>query len=161
MGRGRAKAAVLGALAVLALVATGCGAQSHTNDPRPQVALQVSVTINSGQVLVQPRAIAVNRARTQQIPQNQNHAQPPIDTDAAATVRIVASNQTDSEARLELIGPSNATSGPIPGRSPGTLQTDLETGTYTVAVQGVPGARPGKLVVGPFRASSENDVLLP
>jgi hypothetical protein len=161
MGRGRAKAAVLGALAVLGLAGAGCGAQSHTNDPRPQVALQVSVTINSGQVLVQPREIAVDAARTQQIPQNQNDAQPPIDTDAAATVKIIASNQTDSEARLELIGPSRATSEPIPGRSPGTLQADLKTGTYTVAVQGVPGARPGKLVVGPYRASSENDVLLP
>lgn len=161
MGRGRGKAAVAAALGALALAAAGCGAQSHTNDPRPQVALQVSVTINSGEVLVQPRAIAVDEARTQQIPQNQNHPQPAIDTDAPATVRIVASNQTDSEARLELSGPSSATSEPIPGRSPGTLQTDLKTGTYTVAVQGVPGARPGKLVVGPYRASSENDVLLP
>jgi hypothetical protein len=161
MGRGRGKAAALGLLGALALVASGCGAESHTNDPRPQVALQVSVTINPGEVLVQPRAIATGPARTQQIPQNQNHPQPPIRTDAAATVRIVASNQTDSEARLELIGPSSATSGPIPGRSPGTLQTDLKTGTYTVAVQGVPGARPGKLVVGQYRASSENDVLLP
>lgn len=161
MGRGRAKSAAVAAIGALALALSGCGAQSHTNDPRPQVALQVSVTIGSGQVLVQPRAVAVNGARTQQIPQNQNDAQPPIDTDAPATVRIVASNQTDSEARLELIGPTRATSEPIPSRSPGTMQADLETGTYTIAVQGVPGARPGKLVVGPYRASSENDVLLP
>jgi hypothetical protein len=161
MGRGRAKAAFLLALGALTLGAAGCGAQSHTNDPRPQVALQVSVTINPGQVLVQPRKIAVNGARTQQIPQNQNDAQPPIRTDRAATVRIVAVNQTSGEARLEISGPSSATSGPIPGHSPGTLQTDMKTGTYTVAVRGVPGARPGKLVVGPYRASSENDVLLP
>lgn len=161
MGRGRAKAAVPALLGALALAAAGCGAQSHTNDPRPQVALQASVTINPGQILVQPRAIAVNGARTQQIPQNQNHAQPPIDTDRPATVRIVVANQTDREARLELSGPSSASSGPIPGRSPGTLQADLETGTYIVTAPGVAGARPGKLVVGPYRASSENDVLLP
>lgn len=161
MGRGRGKAAVLGALAALALAAGGCGAQSHTNDPRPQVALQVSVTINPGEVLVQPRSIAVDGARTQQIPQNQNHAQPPIRTKAPATVRIVASNQTGDAARLQIIGPSRTTSGPIPAHSPGTLQTDLRAGTYTVAASGVPGARPGKLVVGPYRASSENDVLLP
>jgi hypothetical protein len=161
MGRGRARSAFVAALGALTLVAAGCGAESHTNDPRPQVALQVSVTINPGQVLVQPRAIAVDEARTQQIPQNQNQAQPPIRTDAPATVRIVAANQTDSEARLELIGPSSAISGPIPGHSPGTLQAELKSGTYTVAVQGIPGARPGKLVVGPYRASSENDVLLP
>lgn len=161
MGRGRAKVAVLALLGALALAAVGCGSQSHTNDPRPQVALQASVTINPGQVLVQPRTIAVDGSRTQQIPQNQNHDQPPIDTDRAATVRIVVANQTDREARLELSGPSSATSGPIPGRSPGTLQADLKTGTYIVTAPGVNGARPGKLVVGPYRASSENDVLLP
>jgi FtsP/CotA-like multicopper oxidase with cupredoxin domain len=161
MGRGRAKAAAVVLCGALALVASGCGAQSHTNDPRPQVALQASVTINSGEVLVQPRAIATGPARTQQIPQNQNHPQPPIHTKAPATVRIVVTNQTGEEARLQLSGPSSATSGPIPGHSPGTLQADLETGTYTIAAQGVPGARPGKLVVGPYRASSENDVLLP
>jgi len=161
MGRGRGKVAALGALGALALGAAGCGAQSHTNDPRPQVALQVSVTINPGQILVQPQAIAVNGARTQQIPQNENHAQPPIRTEAAATVKIIAANQTDSETRLEIIGPSSTTSGPIPAHSPGTLQADLKTGTYLVAAQGAPGTRPGKFVVGPYRASSENDVLLP
>ncbi len=161
MGRGRAKVAVPLLLGALALAAGGCGTQSHSNDPRPQVALQASVAVNPGQILVQPKAIAVNGARTQQIPQNQNQAQPPIDTDRAATVRIVVANQTDSEVRLELSGPSSTTSGPIPGRSPGTLQADLKTGTYIVTAPGVDGARPGKLVVGPYRASSENDVLLP
>lgn len=161
MGRGRAKLGVAAAIGTLVLTIAGCGAQSHTNDPRPQVALQVSVTINPGEVLVQPRAIAVNAARTQQIPQNQNQAQPPIRTKAPATVRIVAVNQTGKEAHLEISGPRSASSGPIPANSPGTLQTDLTTGTYTVAAAGVPGARPGKLVVGPYRASSENDVLTP
>lgn len=161
MGRGRAKPAVLVVLGALALALAGCGTQSHTNDPRPQVALQVSVTINPGEILVQPRAIAVDAARTQQIPQNQNDAQPPIRTDAPATVRIVAANQTDTETRLEISGPRSASSVPIPGRSPGTLQTDLPTGTYVVTAPGVNGARPGKLIVGPYRASSENDVLLP
>lgn len=161
MGRGRGKAVALGLLGALALAASGCGAQSHTNDPRPQVALQVSVTINPGGILVQPREIATGPARTQQIPQNQNHPQPPIETDAPATVRIVAANQTPVSTRLEISGPRSATSGPIPGRSPGTLQTDLPTGTYVITAPGVGGARPGKLIVGPYRASSENDLLLP
>lgn len=161
MGRGRAKVAVAGAIGALALVAAGCGAESHPNDPRPQVALQASVTIGDGEILVQPTKIAAGPARTQQIPQNMNHPQPAIDTDAPATVRIVVSNQTDDEARLELRGPVSASSETIPANSPGTLLADLETGTYTVAASGVPGARVGKLVVGPFRASSENDVLLP
>jgi hypothetical protein len=152
---------VVGAIGALALVAAGCGAQSHTNDPRPQVALQVSVTIGPKSVDVQPAAIGVNGARTQQIPQNENHAQPPIRTNRAATVRIVAANQTTTDTRLEIRGPRSTSSGPIPGNSPATLQTDLPTGTYVIAARGIPGARPGKLVVGPYRASSQNDVLLP
>lgn len=148
-------------LGALALVAAGCGAQSHPNEPRPQVALQVTVTIGPKGVKVQPPAIAVGAARTQQIPQNQNDAQPPIRTKGPATVRIVAANQTGTDTRLELRGPRDASSGPIPANSPGTLQADLPTGTYVVAARGISGARPGKLVVGPYRASSENDVLLP
>ncbi len=161
MGRGRARAAVAGAIGALALAVAGCGAQSHPNDPRPQVALHVSVTITDDAITVQPVRIGVGPARTQQIPQNQNHAQPPIPTKAPLPVAIVVANQTRSDSRLELRGPRDASSGPIPATSPGTLQTELPTGTYSIAAAGVPGARPGKLVVGPYRASSENDVLLP
>lgn len=161
MGRGRAKAAVGGVIGALALVAAGCGAESHSNDPRPQVALQVSVNIGPKAISVQPPGIGVGPARTQQIPQNQNHPQPPIETKAPITVRIIASNQTRTDTRLELRGPRDASSGPIPANSPGTLQTELPTGTYVVAAAGISGARPGKLVVGPYRASSQNDVLLP
>ena len=148
-------------LGALALLAVGCGAQSHPNDPRPQVALQASVTIGTKGITVQPREIAVGPARTQQIPQNQNHAQPAIDTDAPATVRIIASNQTRTDTRLELRGPVDASSAPIPANSPGTLQADLPAGTYVIAAADIPGAGTGKLIVGPYRASSENDVLLP
>ena len=151
-------ACVLGALA---LAAAGCGAETHPNDPRPQVALQVSVTIGPRSIDVQPPAIGVDAARTQQIPQNQNHAQPPIRTRAPATLRIVAANQTGTDTRLEIRGPRDASSGPIPAHSPGTLQTELPAGTYLIAARGIPGARAGKLVVGPYRASSQNDVLLP
>lgn len=161
MGRGRARAAAAGTIAALALGAAGCGAETHSNDPRPQVALQVSVTIGPKQILVQPTTIAIDAARTQQIPQNQNHPQPPIRTKRPATVKFIAANQTDTDTRLEIRGPRDASSGPIPANSPGTLQTSLPAGTYTIAARGVPGARNGKLVVGPYRASSENDVLLP
>jgi len=161
MGRGRARIAVAGIVAALALTAVGCGAESHSNDPRPQGPLRVSVTITTKAVTVQPRAIAVGQARTQQIPQNQNHAQPPIDSDGPVSVAIVVANQTRSDSRLVLRGPRSSTSGPIPAGSPGTLQADLPTGTYTIAAANIPGARPGKLIVGPYRASSENDVLLP
>jgi hypothetical protein len=161
MGPGRARAAVAGAIGALSLLAAGCGAESHTNDPRPQVALQVSVTIGPRAIGVQPAAIGIDASRTQQIPQNQNHAQPAIRTKGPATVRIVAANQTTTGTRLEIRGPRDASSGPIPAHRPGTLQADLPPGTYLIAAAGIPGARPGRLVVGPYRASSQNDVLLP
>jgi hypothetical protein len=161
MGRGRARAGVAGILGVLALAAAGCGSQSHPNEPRPQVSLRVSVTITPKAVTVQPSRIGFGPARTQQIPQNQNHAQPPIETDAPLNTVIVAANQTRTDSHLELRGPRDDSSGPILAGSPGTMQADLPTGTYTIAAADIPGARPGKLVVGPYRASSQNDVLLP
>jgi hypothetical protein len=146
----------------VALAAAGCGAQSHPNDPRPQVALRVSVTITPRAITVQPAALGVGPARTQQIPQNQNHAQPAIrKDDKPLTVSIVIANQTRFDSKLELRGPRDASSVPIPAGTPATLQTDLPTGTYVVGAANVPSARLGKLVVGPYRASSKNDVLLP
>jgi hypothetical protein len=152
----------VGAFAVLALVTAGCGAESHPNDQRPQVALRVSVTITPKAVTVQPAAVGVGPARTQQIPQNQIHPQPEIKGDhGPLTVSIVIANQTRSDSKLELRGPRDVSSVAIPAGTPATLQTDLPTGTYLIGAANIPGARPGKLVVGPFRASSQNDVLLP
>jgi hypothetical protein len=163
MGRGRAKA-VACALGVLALLAAGCGAESHPNEQRRQGPLRVSITITPKAITVQPTAIGAGPARTQQIPQNQNHPQPEVRGDrdpSPLTVAIVIANQTRSDSKLELRGPRDVSSVAIPAGSPATLQTDLPTGTYVVGAANVPGARLGKLTVGPFRASSQNDVLLP
>jgi hypothetical protein len=152
------------ASAVLAVLAAGCGAETHPNEQRPQVPIRVSVTITPKAVTVQPAAVGVGPARTQQIPQNQNHPQPEIRGDrdpGPLTVAIVIANQTRSQTKLELRGPREVGSVAIPPGSPATLQTDLPTGTYAVAAANLPGSRIGKLVVGNFRASSQNDVLLP
>jgi hypothetical protein len=162
MGRGRSRAAVAGVIGVFALALAGCGAETHPNDQRPQVALRVSVTITSKAITVQPPAIGVGPARTQQIPQNEAHAQPAIkNSDTPVTASIVIANQTRFDSRLQLRGPRDVSSVPIPAGSPTTMQTDLPTGTYVVTAANVPSARLGKLVVGPYRASSQNDVLLP
>ena len=161
MGRGRAKVAVAGVIGALTLAVAGCGAESHPNEPRPQVSIHVAVTITPKAVTVQPGSIGVGPTRTQQIPQNQNHAQPSIRTDAPLNTVLVVANQTAVDSHLEIRGPKDASSGPIYARSPGTLQTELPTGTYVIVAAGIPSARPGKLVVGPYRASSKNDVLLP
>lgn len=161
MGRGGARIAVAAALAGAVLAVAGCGAESQQNEPRPQVSARVSVSINEKRVLVQPRRIAFGSERNQQLPQNRNHEQPPIDTDAPLDVTLVTANQTGRDVHLELRGPTSASSETIYARSPGTLHMNLPTGTYVIAAAGVPTARPAKLIVGPYRASSENDVLLP
>lgn len=161
MGGGRARSAIACVLGALALTAAGCGAENHTNDPRPQVATRVSVTITRSAVTVQPERIAVGPERTQQIPQNQEHPQPPIRTNGPLTVVFVAANLTNFDSHLEVRGPRDATSGPLIANGNGTLQADLPTGVYRITAADIPSARPAKLAIGPYRASSKNDVLLP
>jgi len=153
---------VLAVGAVLALYAVGCGAESHPNEPRPQSPTRVSVTISDKGVIVQPTEVGIGKEKSQQIPQNQNHAQPVIKGDERPLdVIFVTANQSGTDSHLEIDGPKEATSAAVPASSPGTFQTELPTGTYTISAADVPGAKPAKLVVGPIRTSSENDVLLP
>jgi len=147
----------LGALAFL----VGCGAEERTNDPRSSPSSRVSVTIGPDKVTVQPPAIGLGPDRTQQIPQNVHSRQPPIRTNAPLNVTIVAANLTDFDSHLEIHGQRDATSGPLVANGNGTLHIDLPTGVYTIAAADIPGAKPGRLAVGPFRASSQNDLLLP
>jgi hypothetical protein len=151
-------ACVLGALV---LAVAGCGAETHVNDPRSQAPTRISVVINDETVTVQPTAIGLGPERTQQIPQNQHSAQPPIRTDAPLIAVFVASNQTGLDSHLEIHGPKEASSGPLFANSTLTMQAALPAGRYTVSAAGVPSAKPAKLTVGPYRASSQNDVLLP
>jgi hypothetical protein len=150
----------IGAVA-LALAVGGCGAQSHPNDPRPQVATRVSVIITPKAVTVAPGAVANGPEKHQQIPQNQNQAQPPIKgSKAPLDVVFVTANQTDTKSSLVIHGPQDAKSTPIEGRSPGTFQAQLPAGYYTITATGSK-ATPAHLEVGHYRASSQNDLLLP
>ena len=159
---GRARVAGGGALAalILALVGAGCGAESQPNEPRPAVPTRVSVLIGKNGVLVKPGRIGFGPERSQQLPQNQGQPQPRIETQAPMNVVFVASNQTGTKAKLVIRGPRHATSSPIYANSPGTFATELSTGSYTIAAAGVAGEA-GILQVGPYRASSKNDLLLP
>lgn len=148
-------------IATLALTAAGCGAESHPNEPRPQVSTRISITVSEKAVTVDPRGVGLGPEPTQQIPQNRGQSQPPIETDKPLDVVFVAANQTGIDSELELTGPTDARSGPLFANSPVSFQADLPAGVYTITAADIPGARPGKLVVGEYRASSENDVLLP
>ena len=132
MGGGR-RAAVAGIAAALTVAAFGCGAQERTNDPRPQVATRVSVKVGPSAISVQPPAIALGPEKSQQIPQNQNHAQPPIRTDRPVSIVFTVANETDHDTQLQIHGPKDASSGPMVANAPGSFQTKLPTGVYTSA----------------------------
>lgn len=159
---GRAKVAGGGALAalILALVGAGCGAESHPNEERPAVPTRVSVTIGKGGIVVKPSTVGVGPEKHQQLPQNQNHPQPQIKTQAPLAVVFVTANQTSTNEKLVIRGPHKATSPQINANSPGTFSAELPTGSYTIAVSGAHGA-PATFKVGPYRVSSQNDLLLP
>ena len=155
--------AIAGLVGATALFA-GCGESRHANDQRPQVSTRVSVTINPDGVIVQPLKIAMGPEKFQQIPQNQHHPQPPLkNSDGPLDVTFVAANQTGTDAQLKIRGSAGEgiESETVFARSPSSFQADLPTGTYTITAVGLPEARPGHLRVGPYRASSQNDVLTP
>lgn len=164
MGRGRGRRrwpAVAGCVLGLGLVSAGCGAEEHPNESRPQPPTRVSVTVTPQALTVQPPRIAFGPEPTQQIPQNQHAGQPSVRSRAPVDVIFVAANLTRGESRLVVHGPRNATSKRLVAGGNVSLLTALPSGTYTVRATDVPGARPVSFVVGPYRSSSQNDVLLP
>jgi hypothetical protein len=161
MGLGRVRSAGLAGMAVAAALLVGCGESRHANEQRPQVSTRISVTINQKEVIVQPTKIAFGPEKTQQIPQNQEQAQPPIKTRKPLDVTFVIANQTPTETPLKIRGEKKAESGMIYARSPDTFGVELPTGSYTITAVNMPEARPAHLTVGSYRASSQNDVLLP
>jgi hypothetical protein len=162
MGRGRGKLAAVCALGALALAVAGCGTEERANEPRPQPPTRVSVAVSEDAVTVQPPRIAIGPEPTQQIPQNRHAGQPPVRSKAPLDIVIVAANLTDVDSALQVRGTGkDASSEPLVANGNITLQTTLPTGVYTVSAADIPGAKPARLVVGPYRSSSENDVLLP
>lgn len=162
MVRGRARAAGGGAVLVAcALAAIGCGASTHPNEPRPAVPTRLSVVIQPHQVIVQRGSVANGPEKDQQIPQNEDAKQPPIKTRKPLDVTIVAANQTGEDTKVVIRGAKEVKSATVFARSPATFQASLPTGSYTVVAAGIPGARPAHFTVGPYRASSQNDLLLP
>ena len=150
------------ALAAAALLAAGCGAGSRPNDPRPQPPTRVSVAVGDGQVTVRPARIAVGPEPTQQIPQNAHAGQPRVRSRAPLNVVFVVANLTRVDSHLKVRGRGkDLTSKPLYANNNLEMQAILPTGVYSVSAADIPSAKPAKLVVGPVRTSSQNDVLLP
>jgi len=153
---------VVAGLVGAALLVAGCGESRHANEQRPSPSTRISVTVHPKEVIVQPPAVAQGPERNKQIPQNQNHPQPPIrNSKVPLNVVFVTANQTEKDFHLRVRGARNTESGVIYAHSPGSFSASLPTGSYTISVVGLPGARPAHLTVGSFRASSQNEVLLP
>jgi hypothetical protein len=145
----------------LALASFGCGAEEHVNDPRPSPPVRVSVAIQSDSITVTPSTVALGPEKSKLIEQNEDQEQPAIDTDEPLTVVFVSANLTRTDSKLEISGPKDTTSGPLVANGNGSYQTALPSGRYTVSAADIPGAKPASFMVGPYRASSQNDVLLP
>lgn len=150
---------MVGAIALL----SGCGESRHGNEQRPQVSSQVSVTVLRDEILVQPRKIAMGREKFQEIPQNRDHPEPPLKDSQGRPldVTFVAANQTPTDIQLKIRGEKEAESETVFARSPGKFQVNLPAGSYTISAVGLPEAGAARLMVGSYRASSQNDVLLP
>ncbi len=162
MGRGRGKVVATGCvLGALALASVGCGAEDNPNESRPQPPTRVSVSITPSAITVQPNRVAVGPEPTQQIPQNQHAEQARVRSNAPVDVIFVTANLTDADSKLEVHGPKDAVSGPLVANGNGSLLTSLPTGVYTVSAADIPGAKPVRFAVGPYRTSSQNDLLLP
>jgi hypothetical protein len=163
MGSGRVRAAAATALIGTAALLVGCGESRHDNNQRPQVSTRVSITVSPKEVIVQPLKIAMGREKFQEIPQNQDYPEPELRrNEGPLDVTFVTANQTPTDLRLKIRGSDKEMkSDTIFARSPGQFQVDLPTGSYTISAVGLPEARPARLTVGSFRASSQNDVLTP
>lgn len=160
MGSGRVLAA-LGAGAALALASVGCGAEEHANESRAQPPTRVSVTVTPRAITVQPPRIAIGPEPTQQIPQNQHVEQPQVRSGKPLDVVFVAANLTDFDSRLEIRGPKNVKSEALVANGNSSTLASLPTGVYSVSAADLPAAKPVRFTVGPYRTSSQNDLLLP
>ena len=119
------------------LVASGCGAEDHANEPRPPVPIEVTVRVDDRGVAVSP------------------------DEFGAGLVVMTISNQSDDPAQIAVEGPTAGEDSVIAPGQVGTFKFDFEEGKYEVSAGEESAARPDEVTVGPPRASSQNEVLLP
>lgn len=159
MGLGGGRVAAICAVAALAVA--GCGAEEKANEPRPQSPTRVSVTITPRSITVEPARIAMGPEPTQQIPQNQHAGQPAVRSNEPVDIVFVTANLTDFDSKLEVHGPKDVASEALVANGNGSLQASLPTGSYRLSAADVPAAKSARFAVGPYRSSSQNDVLLP
>jgi hypothetical protein len=125
---------------VVALAAgafAGCGGEDHANEPRPASPIEVTAKVDDQRVDVSPNEFG------------------------AGLVVMTISNQSADPVQLGVDGPTAGESSGIEPGSVGSFKFSFEEGDYEVSPGEESGARPALLTVGPERASSQNEILLP
>lgn len=139
--RRRRRTALLAAGAAVALIAAGCGAEEFPNDPRPAAPVELTAAVSPKKVLVAPTTTGGA----------------PV---GAGLATVTISNQTGDPVALTFSGATDETTDPVVPEGVLTYQIELVEGPYTVSADNSAiGA--ADFVVGPERASAQNDLLLP
>jgi hypothetical protein len=139
------KALLFAGVATLMLVAGGCGGgEDFANDPRPPTAVELSAVIRDEGVTISPTR------------------------EGAGPVLITFSNQTDRAHTITVEGEDIIErTAPIQPADTATIKKTLRPGSYEVragssrAVDIEDQIRPATLTIGPQRADSNRDLLLP
>jgi hypothetical protein len=129
---------------VLTLAAGGCGDDDFANDPRPPTAVEMSAVIRDDGVTLSPKR------------------------EGAGPLRITFANLTDRAHTITVEGEDVIErTAPIQPQDTATIQKTLRPGIYEVragssrAVDIEDQIRPATLTIGPERADSNSDLLLP
>lgn len=144
-GKMRTRRTMLLAGGVAAAVAiSACGDEDFANEPRPPAPVTVTGVIRDDGVTLSPRR------------------------EGAGPIQIKLANLTDRAHTITLEGEDVIErTAPIQPQDTATLQKTLTSGSYEVragstrAVDIEDQIRPATLTIGPERASSNNDLLLP
>jgi hypothetical protein len=126
------------AVGLAAFALGGCGDDDFTNEPaRASAVIQVAARIDAKEVVVSPSRFG------------------------AGLVNFTIVNFSDSPVTFTLTGPKEVTSSEIQPGAPGDLKVELPEGSYEASAGDEATAQPDTVRVGPRRASSQDELLLP
>jgi len=134
--RGSRLAALAVSTALAAAVLAGCGAKDFPNNPRTPAPIEVSARVDSQRVQVSPNKFG------------------------AGIVNFTVANLSSSPVKFSVSGPTEGSTVEIQPGAPDYLKMNLKEGTYEARASKAK-IRPATIDVGPDRASSQNDLLLP
>jgi hypothetical protein len=137
-GSRRARRTALAAICAFAACAlAACGSSDFANDPRPPSPILIGIKVDPERVSVSP------------------------DNFGAGVTTFTITNAANGPVKIQLSGPTTASSSLIKPGQPGSMKVDLVEGDYRASAVGVTNASEGKFTVGKQRPSSRDKLLLP